>query len=154
MKTALFPGTFDPFTLGHASIVERALGIFDNVLIGIGINASKKNMFTPEERLLQVRSCYLNDPRVEVCIYEGMTSELAAERNINHIIRGIRSASDFEYEKLLADVNDKTAGIETVFLITKPEQSFIQSAVVRDLLVHNQDVSDFVPDSIIKLLKI
>lgn len=154
MKTALFPGTFDPFTLGHASIVERALGIFDNILIGIGCNAGKNNMFTPEERLLQVRSCYANDPRIEVCIYEGMTSKLAAERNIRHIIRGIRSANDFEYERILADVNDKTAGIETVFLITKPELSFIQSAVVRELLIHNQDVSDFVPESIIKLLNI
>jgi pantetheine-phosphate adenylyltransferase len=153
MKTALFPGTFDPFTLGHASVVERALGLFDHIVIAIGCNSNKKGMFTSEERLIHINACYENEPRVEVCTYDGMTYDLAMERNIKYILRGIRSVSDYEYEKLLSDINKKIAGVETVIFITDPEYSCVQSNVVRDLLYHHKDVSAFVPEEINKLLK-
>jgi len=153
MKTILFPGTFDPFTLGHYSLVERALGLFDKIVIAVGSNIEKKNMFSLEERINQINACYENEPRVEICSYDGLTADFARELEIRHIIRGIRNLGDFEYERLLADVNKKIADIETVCMFSEPEFSFIQSNIVRDLLNHNQDVSGFVPEAILKLLK-
>jgi len=153
MKTALFPGTFDPFTLGHASLIVRGLEIFDRIVIAIGSNIDKNNMFTTEERINHIKLCYKNEPRVEVCIYDELTAIYAQKRKIKHIIRGIRTLGDFEYERLLADVNKKIAGIETICLFSEPELSCIQSNVVRDLIYHKQDIKDFVPEVIIELLK-
>jgi pantetheine-phosphate adenylyltransferase len=153
MKTAIFPGTFDPFTLGHASIVERGLRLFDRIIIAIGINDAKQTLFTTDERLQQIRACFNNEPSVEVCAYEGMTVDFACKKNAGFIIRGVRSLGDFEYERLLSDVNQKISNIDTVFLFSKPEYSSIQSNVVRELLKYNQDISAFVPSAIIELLK-
>jgi pantetheine-phosphate adenylyltransferase, bacterial len=153
MKTAVFPGTFDPFTLGHASVVRRGLRIFDHIIIAIGVNQSKSTMFTLEERLEQIRACFKNEPRIEVCSYEGLTVDFARRKNAGFILRGIRTLTDFEYERLLSDVNQKISEIDTVCLFTEPEYSSIQSNVVRELLKYGQDVREFVPSSIIELLK-
>jgi pantetheine-phosphate adenylyltransferase len=153
MKTALFPGTFDPFTLGHASVVRRGLAIFDKIVIAIGKNEEKKTYFTLEERLQQIKACYANDNRVEVCFYEGLTVDCAKQYKVSAILRGVRSLTDFEYERLLSDINLKIAGIDTVCLFTEPELASIQSNVVRDLLLHHQDVRSFVPEQMAGLLK-
>jgi pantetheine-phosphate adenylyltransferase len=153
METALFPGTFDPFTLGHASIVRRGLALFDRIIIAVGINEAKRNMFTTKERLQQIQACYKDECRVEICSYEGLTVECAREKNAGVILRGIRTLNDFEYERQLADVNQKISGIETVCLFTEPELACIQSNVVRDLLLHQQDVRAFVPEAVAELLK-
>jgi pantetheine-phosphate adenylyltransferase len=153
MKTALFPGTFDPFTLGHASLIERGLEIFDRIVIAVGSNIDKKNMFTSEERVNHIKICYKNEPRIEVYAYDELTAIFARKLEIKHIIRGIRTLGDFEYERLLADVNKKIADIETLCLFSEPELSCIQSNVVRDLINHNQDVRGFVPEVILELLK-
>lgn len=153
IKTAIFPGTFDPFTLGHASIVRRGLRLFDRIIIAVGINSEKKTMFSLDERIDQVRACYKNEPRVVVSSYNGMTVDFARKENAGFILRGVRTLGDFEYERLLSDVNHKISETETVFLFTEPEYSSIQSNVVRELIKHNQDIKDFVPSAIIELLK-
>jgi pantetheine-phosphate adenylyltransferase len=153
MKIALFPGTFDPFTLGHASVVERGLALFDHIVIAIGVNNDKKTLFSPEERLNQIRACYVNEPRVEVCFYEGLTVDVARDKKASFVLRGIRSIIDYEYEQLLSDINHQLSGIDTVCLFTEPRLSNIQSYAVRELLKFNKDVSGFVPEAICKLLK-
>ncbi|MDP4276693.1 MAG: pantetheine-phosphate adenylyltransferase [Bacteroidota bacterium] len=153
MKTALFPGTFDPFTLGHASIVNRGLNLFDRIVIGIGINSDKKALFSPKERMEQIQACYADEPRVEVCFYEGLTVDIAKEIGAAYILRGVRTITDFEYELLLSDVNRKLTGIETVCLFAESQMAGIQSNVVRDLLKFNKDVRDYLPEAICKLLK-
>jgi len=153
LKTAIFPGTFDPFTLGHASIVRRGLHLFDRIIIAVGINSEKKTMFSLDERMNQVHACFKNEPRVVVCSYDGMTVDFARKENAGFILRGVRTLGDFEYERLLSDVNHKISDIDTVFLFTEPEYSSIQSNVVRELLKHNQDIEEFVPSAIIELLK-
>jgi pantetheine-phosphate adenylyltransferase len=153
MKTALFPGTFDPFTLGHASIVRRGLLLFDRIVIAIGINDEKQTMFSMEQRMKQIKACYSSEPRVDVCAYRGLTVECAREKGIGVILRGVRSLTDFEYERLLSDVNQKISDVETVCLFTEPELASIQSNVVRDLIKHKQDVRAFVPEEMADLLK-
>jgi pantetheine-phosphate adenylyltransferase len=153
MKTALFPGTFDPFTLGHASVVRRGLILFDRIVIAIGINDAKQTFYSMEERLRQIRACYQDEPRVFVTTYEGMTVDCAKTNDAIAILRGVRSLTDFEYERLLSDINLKISGIDTVCVFTEPELASIQSNVVRDLLKHNQDVSAFVPQAMAGLLK-
>ena len=153
MKTALFPGTFDPFTLGHASVVRRGLALFDRIVIAIGINDAKQTYYTMDERLEQIRACYLGESRVEVTTYEGMTVECAREYNAVAILRGVRSLTDFEYERLLSDINLKISGIDTVCVFTEPELASSQSNVVRDLLKPHHDVRAFVPEAMAGLLK-
>lgn len=153
MKTALFPGTFDPFTLGHASVVRRGLALFDRIVIAIGVNDAKQTYYSMEERLEQIRACYVGESRVEVVAYKGMTVECAREHHAVAILRGVRSLTDFEYERLLSDVNLKISGIDTVCVFTEPELASIQSNVVRDLLKHNQDVRAFVPEAMAGLLQ-
>lgn len=153
MRTALFPGTFDPFTLGHASIVERGLKLFDRVIIAIGINAEKKTYFTLQERLEQIKTCYADNSSVEVYAYEGLTVEFAQEKGANFILRGVRSISDFEYERQLSDIYWRLSTIDTVCLFTEPSLSFIQSSMVRDLLRYGKDISAYVPEAIHKQIK-
>jgi len=153
MKTALFPGTFDPFTLGHASVVRRGLALFDRIVIAIGVNDTKQTFYSMEERLEQIRACYIDENRVEVTTYDGMTVECAREHHATVLLRGVRSLTDFEYERLLSDINLKISGIDTVCVFTEPELASIQSNVVRDLLKHHQDVRAFVPEAMAELLK-
>ena len=145
MSTILFPGSFDPFTIGHQSLVERALSIGDKVIIAIGINENKKCCFSLEERINTIKSLYEGDSRVEVVAYNNLTTDFAKECNASYILRGIRSIIDFEYEKNIADVNRSISGIETIFLLSKPEYAHISSSVVRELLHFGKDVSNFLP---------
>ena len=145
MKKAVFPGTFDPFTLGHHSIVKRALAFMDEVIIGIGINENKHCLLPVEKRVESIQELYADEPRVKVMAYSGLTVDFAHEHGAEVIVRGIRTVKDFEYEEGIADINRKLSGIETVFLFTEPEYSAISSSVVRELLHYGKDVSAFLP---------
>ncbi len=145
LKTALFPGSFDPFTIGHQSLVKRGLELADRIIIAIGINESKKCSYSVEERLKAIRSLYQDDSRIEVITYQILTTDLAEKYKADFILRGIRSVIDFEYEKTIADVNRTLTGIETVFLLAEPQYAHISSSVVRELLHFEKDVSAFLP---------
>lgn len=145
MKRAIFPGTFDPFTTGHFSIVERALTFMDEIIIGIGINESKNTYFPIDKRVEVIRDFYKSEPRVKVEAYNTLTIDFAKEMNADFIIRGIRTVKDFEYEESISDVNRKLAGVETILLFTEPELSCVSSTLVRELLSFGKDVSQFIP---------
>lgn len=144
-KTALFPGTFDPFTIGHYSIVERALGIVDELVIAVGINDTKTFYFPLEKRIEMMATLYKDEPRVNVSSYSSLTVDFAKEAGCQYIIRGIRSVTDFEYEKTIADMNRMISGVETIVLFTEPQLTHISSTVVRELLRFGRDVSSFLP---------
>ena len=146
MKKAIFPGTFDPFTLGHHSIVKRALAFMDEVIIGIGINENKRCLLSVEKRVESIQKLYADEPKVKVLAYNGLTVDFAQEQGAEVIIRGIRTVKDFEYEESIADINRKLSGIDTVFLFTEPEYSAVSSSVVRELLHYGKDVSAFLPE--------
>jgi pantetheine-phosphate adenylyltransferase len=146
MKIAIFPGSFDPFTIGHYSIVKRALAFVDKVVIGIGVNqAKRRTYFSAEARMEIIRKAFANEPRVEVRSYDAMTVDFAKEVNATIILRGIRSIQDFEYEKTIADANRALSGIDTILLFTEPQHSYISSTVVRDVLQYGKDASEFLP---------
>ena len=145
-RVAIFPGTFDPFTRGHYSVVSRALSMFDEVVIAIGVNALKRPMFTVEERMAMLESLFANEPRVKVMSYSGLTVDVARECGAQFMLRGVRSVIDFEYERSIADVNREISGLETVMLFTEPMYAHISSSVVRELLSYGRDVSSFVPE--------
>jgi pantetheine-phosphate adenylyltransferase len=145
MKTAIFPGTFDPFTIGHLSLVERGLQLFDEIIIAIGVNANKKTFFPLEERLDTIKGLFADNQRVKVQSYTGLTLEFAKSVGANFILRGIRSVNDFEYEKNIADVNRQVSSIETIVLFTEPQYTHISSSIVRELLAYGQDIRSFVP---------
>lgn len=144
-RTALYPGTFDPFTTGHLSIVERGLQLFDKIVIAVGINDSKRTWQSTDERLAHIRRVMAGEPRVEVVAYSGLSVEAAHEYGCGFILRGVRTVADFEYERNLAYANRNISGIETVLLYTLPELSFISSTMVRDLARNGYDVSPYVP---------
>jgi pantetheine-phosphate adenylyltransferase len=145
MKIALFPGSFDPFTRGHLAIVERALPMFDKLVIAIGVNRAKIGWMPVEERLERLRELYANESRVEVVTYETLTMDLAAQYGAKYILRGVRSVTDFEYERTIADANRRIAGLETIFLISDAETSHISSSLVRELASFGRDISDLLP---------
>ena len=146
MKKAVFPGSFDPFTLGHHSIVKRALSFMDEVIVGIGINEGKRSLIPVEKRIDMIRRLYADEPRVKVEAYSGLTVDFAREQGAEFIVRGIRTVKDFEYEEGIADINRKLTGIETIFLFTEPELASVSSSVVRELLHYGKDVSMFLPE--------
>ena len=146
MKKAIFPGSFDPFTLGHHSIVKRALTFMDEVIVGIGINEGKRSLIPVEKRVDMIRRLYADEPRVKVEAYSGLTVDFAREQGAEFIVRGIRTVKDFEYEEGIADINRKLTGIETIFLFTEPELASVSSSVVRELLHYGKDVSMFLPE--------
>lgn len=145
MKRAIFPGTFDPFTIGHFSVVERALTFMDEIIIGIGINDNKKTWFPTEKRVEMIKKLYANEPRIQVEAYDNLTVDFAQKRDAKFIIRGIRTVHDFEYEETIADINRKLAGIETILLFTEPELTAISSTIVHELLLYGKDVTPFLP---------
>ena len=145
MTRAIFPGTFDPFTAGHASVVRRALTFIDEIVIGIGINENKNTHFPIAKREEMIRHYYRNEPRVSVRSYDSLTIDFARQADANLIIRGIRTVKDFEYEETIADINRKLTGIETILLFTEPELTSISSTAVRELLQFGKDVSMFIP---------
>lgn len=144
-KIALFPGTFDPFTIGHQSLVSRGLNLVDEIVIAIGVNDKKLTYFSLEKRIEAIQALYRNDPRVSVRSYNSLTVDFAKEMDAQFILRGIRTVNDFEYEKSIADVNRKLSGIETFILFTEPEHTHISSSIVRELLRYGKDISLFVP---------
>ncbi len=148
MRRAIFPGTFDPFTIGHYSIVQRGLSMFDEIVIGIGFNLSKKTLFTIEQRLDIIQQAFANEPRVKVQAYNSLTVDFATSVDAGFVLRGLRSVGDFEYERTIADANKKLTGIETVILFTESEYSFISSTVARDLITYGKDISSFLPPNV------
>ena len=148
MKTAIFPGSFDPITLGHKDIIEKSLNIFDSVIIGIGQNSEKKYMFSAEKRKQFVEEAFKSINNIEVKIYDELTVDFCKKNNADFIIRGLRNVSDFEFEKNIALTNRKLGGIETVFLLTSAKNSFISSGIVRDLIKNNGDYSLFIPEGL------
>ncbi|NLZ73674.1 MAG: pantetheine-phosphate adenylyltransferase [Bacteroidales bacterium] len=149
MNRAIFPGTFDPFTIGHESVVKRALTFIDEVVIGIGINEGKETHFPLQKRLDVIREFYKDEPRVKVLAYDSLTIDLARKIDANLIIRGIRTVKDFEYEETIADINRKLSGIETILLFTEPELTCISSTIVRELLVFGKDITQFLPQGMV-----
>ena len=145
MKTAIFPGTFDPFTVGHASIVERGLPLFDRIVIGVGVNDNKRTLYTNEQRVRNIQEMYANEPRIKVVAYDDLTVDLAKREGAEFILRGIRSVKDFEYERDIAAMNERLSGVETVLLFTEPQYMSISSSVVRELLRFGKDVTEFLP---------
>ena len=144
-KTAIFPGTFDPFTLGHLSLIERGLHLVDEIIIAIGINLNKKSFFSLEQRIKMISNLFESDARIKVARYEGLTVDFAKEASAKFILRGIRSVNDFEYEKNIADVNRDISGIETFVLFTEPKYTHISSSIVRELLTYGKSVEEFIP---------
>ncbi|WP_293300037.1 pantetheine-phosphate adenylyltransferase [Pedobacter sp. UBA4863] len=146
MKIALFPGSFDPITIAHVDILKRALPLFDKIVVGIGLNSSKQNFLSAEKREEIVNSIFVNDSNVQVQTYQGLTIDFCKKIGANYMVRGIRSASDFEYERAIAQINKSMMPeVETIILLSKPEYSAISSTIVRDILRNNGDVSQFVP---------
>ena len=148
MKKAIFPGSFDPFTVGHYDIVKRGLEIFDNIIIGIGRNSTKKETFPIREREEAIRKIFADEPRVQVAIYDCLTVDFAKECEAKFILRGIRCVEDFEYERNMAEANKQLSGVETIILYTRPEYAHISSTLVRDLYSYGKDVSAFVPNNL------
>jgi pantetheine-phosphate adenylyltransferase len=144
-KIALFPGSFDPFTKGHQNIVERALPLFDRLVIGIGRNTTKQSLYTPEERQQQIAALFANEPRIEVRIYDVLTVDFAKSVGAQYVLRGVRTMADFEYERTIADVNKRLAGLETVLLFADADTASISSSLVRELKAFGKDVTDFLP---------
>lgn len=153
MDIALFPGTFDPVTFGHLDIIERALPLFDKLYIGIGINSNKVPMFSPEQRIKWLEEIFKNESKIEAVIYEGLTVECCRKLDARYILRGIRYVNDFEYEKAIADMNRSLdENIETVFLTCLPKYTSVASTLVRDVIKNGGDVSQFVPDVVLKTI--
>ena len=144
-RIALFPGTFDPFTIGHESLVKRGLLLMDEIIIAIGVNDSKQSYFTLAQRLESISQLYKGEPRIKVESYNSLTIDFAQKMGARYILRGIRSVIDFEYEKTIADMNRTISGIETFVLFTEPSLTHISSSHVRELLSFGHDVSDFIP---------
>lgn len=148
MKRAIFPGSFDPYTIGHHDIVMRGLQVFDEIVIGIGHNYTKRETFPLEERLVAIQRIYNNEPRVRVEVYEGLTVDFALKHDAQFILRGVRSTLDFEYERNIAEANKQLSGFETILLYTRPEYAHISSTLVRDLHSHGKDIAAYLPKTI------
>jgi len=153
-RIALFPGTFDPITIGHLDIINRSLSLFDNLVIGIGRNANKEPMFSEEQRLRWIREIYKDNPQVNAVVYEGLTVKCCQQVGANYILRGIRYVNDFEYEKAIADMNRSLdSEIETVFLTCLPQYTSVASTLVRDVLRNGGDALQFLPDVVAHSIK-
>ncbi|KOY50818.1 pantetheine-phosphate adenylyltransferase [Polaribacter dokdonensis] len=148
MKKAVFPGSFDPITLGHFDIIERGVKLFDELIIAIGINADKKYMFSLEERKSFIEEAFKDEPKIKVLTYQGLTVNFCKEQNAEFILRGLRNPADFEFEKAIAHTNRKLSEIETVFLLTSSGKSYISSSIVRDVIRNNGDYTGLVPDAV------
>jgi pantetheine-phosphate adenylyltransferase len=154
MRTALFPGTFDPVTFGHIDIIERALPLFDRLYIGIGINSNKTPMFSAEQRVQWLEDIFKKEPKIRAVIYEGLTVDCCKKVGANYILRGIRYVNDFEYEKAIADMNRSLdQKIETIFLTCLPKYTSVASTLVRDVIKNGGDVSQFVPDVVLQTIR-
>lgn len=148
MRKAVFPGSFDPITLGHFDIIQRGVTLFDEVIVAIGINADKKYMFSLEQRKKFIEDAFAHEPKVKVITYEGLTIELCEKVQADFILRGLRNPADFEFEKAIAHTNRKLSKIETVFLLTAAKTSYISSSIVRDVIRNGGNYHVLVPESV------
>jgi pantetheine-phosphate adenylyltransferase len=148
MRRALFPGSFDPITKGHEDIIMRGLNLFDEIVIGVGINSEKKYMFSSEKRINFIKKLFMKSNKISVTSYKGLTMDFCKTINANYILRGLRNPGDFEFEKAIAHTNRKLSGIETIFLLTSVETSFISSGIVREIILNNGDYRSLVPNSV------
>jgi pantetheine-phosphate adenylyltransferase len=148
MRKAIFPGSFDPITLGHYDLIKRSIPLFDEIVVAIGINAEKKYMFSLEERKQFIEASFADEPTVSVVTYEGLTIDLCKELNANFILRGLRNPADFEFEKAIAHTNRKLSKIETVFLLTASKTSYISSSIVRDVIRNGGEYELLVPAAV------
>ena len=146
MKRAVFPGSFDPITLGHYDIIERGLTLFDEIILAIGVNADKNYMFSLKQRKEFLEDTFKNEKGIKVMTYKGLTVDFCKEQQSEFILRGLRNPGDFEFEKAIAHTNRKLSGIETVFLLTSSGKSYISSSIVRDVVRNGGDCSGLVPD--------
>ncbi len=149
-RVAIFPGSFDPFTVGHEDIVLRSLDLFDKVIISVGYNSNKKEFFSVAKRVEWIKEIFWDNPKVLVRKYEGLTVDFATEVGARYILRGLRTSADFEYERAIAQVNKAMSKIDSVFLLTQPEHTSVNSSIVRDIIKHGGDASLFLPDKIKK----
>lgn len=148
-RIAVFPGSFDPVTVGHELLIRRALPLFDRIIVGVGENGEKKAWFSVAERLTLLRKLFVSETKVEVASYTGLTADFCRERGARYVLRGVRNAADFEYEKTIALVNKRLyPELESVFLCAEADVSFVQSSVVRDLLKHGKSVAGMLPDAV------
>lgn len=153
MKIALFPGSFDPITIAHVDILKRALPLFDKIVIGIGLNSAKQNFISAEKREEMVKTIFTDSAKVDVQLYEGLTVDFCRKINAKYMVRGIRSSSDFEYERAISQINQTMMpDVETILLLSKPEYSAISSTIVRDILRNKGDISYFVPKEVMAFL--
>ena len=148
MRKAIFPGSFDPFTLGHFDVLKRSLSLFDEITVGIGKNDQKKTMFSEQQRIEFIKKCFKNESKIKVESYQGLTIDFCKKIGAKFIVRGIRNNGDFEFEKAIARTNRKLSKIETIFLLTSAKTSFISSSIVRELIVNNGNYKLLVPDSV------
>lgn len=148
MKRAIFPGSFDPITLGHYDIIKRGITLFDEIIVAIGVNAGKKYMFSLEERKKFIEGTFADEPKITVVTYEGLTVDFCKKIDVEFILRGLRNPADFEFEKAIAHTNRDLAPIETVFLLTSAKTSYIASSIVRDVIRNNGDYTKLVPKSV------
>ena len=150
MRRAVFPGSFDPLTLGHKDIIDRGLPLFDEIIIAVGTNSTKKYMFTLEKRIDFIKKTFADKPKIKVDTYHGLTIDYCKKVNSEYILRGLRNPADFEFEKAIAHTNRKMSKIETVFLLTSASTSYISSSIVRDILINKGDISLLVPKAVIE----
>ena len=150
-KTAIFPGSFDPITLGHVSVIKRAIPLFDRIIVGIGVNSDKHTMFSAEQRKNWITEIFLNETKVVVEVFSGLTVDFCREKGAGYILRGLRTAADFEFERSIGQVNKKLyPGIDTLFLLTEPEFTPVSSSIVREVLRYGGDVSKMVPKEVLR----
>ena len=148
MKKAVFPGSFDPLTLGHCDIINKSLNLFDEIVLAIGVNSTKENMFSVDQRKRFINDEFVNEEKIKILTYDGLTVDFCKTINADFIVRGLRNPADFEFEKTIAQTNKKLTGIDTVFFLTSPETAYISSSIVREIITNKGDYTKLVPKSV------
>jgi len=148
MKKAVFPGSFDPLTLGHCDIINKSLDLFDEIVLAIGVNSTKENMFSVDQRKKFINDEFVNEEKIKILTYDGLTVDFCKSINADFIVRGLRNPADFEFEKTIAQTNKKLTGIETVFFLTSPETAYISSSIVREIIANKGEYTKLVPKSV------
>ncbi|HIG89384.1 MAG: pantetheine-phosphate adenylyltransferase [Flavobacteriaceae bacterium] len=148
MKKAVFPGSFDPLTLGHCDIINKSLNLFDEIVLAIGVNSTKESMFSIDQRKKFITDEFINEEKIKILTYEGLTVDFCKNINADFIVRGLRNPADFEFEKTIAQTNKKLTGIETVFFLTSPETAYISSSIVREIITNKGEYTKLVPKSV------